>query len=150
LAAYMPYCTVNEDLNWVSSLISLTRAFREILFEIADPRLQTILEYNLHTEITTINEALAKGPRSRLALRRVPGKPQGFARETSPPDVPLLALLAEWMCDYLEHFSDRIDLGACIECGKIFPRQRRDNAYCSRTCQNRVAYKRRKIFESGL
>ena len=62
----------------------------------------------------------------------------------------LSSLLAEWMCEYLVDYLDRIDLGACVECGKIFPRQRRDNSYCSKTCQNRIAYKRKKIFDGGL
>lgn len=145
--AYLSQCVVGEDLNWAAHLIDLTRAFRELLFALADPQIS--LTYDIRWSINTINEALAKGPRSKLAFRPDTNRPV-FAREANADEIPLLAMVGEWMCEYLEHYSDRIDLGVCVECGKIFQRQRRDNAYCSKTCQNRVAYKRRKVFDSGL
>jgi hypothetical protein len=147
LAHYAQYCTL-DDLAWVPDLIELTRAFREILFAISDP--ERSLEWELSNHIRTIDAALEKGTRPRLVYRGLDAKRHMFGREPNPPTTPLSSLLASWMSDYLGAYSDRIDLGACVECGKIFPRQRRDNSYCSKTCQNRVAYKRRKIFEGGL
>ncbi len=150
LARYASYCTVSEDLNWVLDLVALTRAFRNILYAIAEPRKQLSLEWKLGEHIRTIDAALEKGMRPRLVYRGIEGKHHKFGRESTPSTTPLSTLMAEWICVYLVNYSDQIDLGACVECGKIFSRQRRDNAYCSKTCQNRVAYKRKKIFDTGL
>jgi hypothetical protein len=99
----------------------------------------------------TINAALERGKRDRLGFftNFVKGRVI-FRRSPEVDTTPLSTLLADWICDYLVNYSKRIDLGACVECGRIFSRQRRDNAYCSKTCQNRIAYKRKKIFETGL
>ncbi len=150
LAQYAQCCTVGEDLAWVSDLVTLTRALRDVLFAIADPERRLSLEWELSDHIRIIDAALEKGTRARLVYCGLEAKRQKFGREPNPATTPLSALLASWISDYLTTYSERIDLGACVECGKIFPRQRRDNAYCSKTCQNRVAYKRRKIFEGGL
>ena len=152
LAQYAQYCNLDEDLNWVSDLARLTRAFRDILFAIADRERLSFLEWELVGQITTINAALEKSALPKLAYWGIglKDKQHKFGRQPNTAVTPLSALLADWICDYLVNYSDRIDLGACVECGKVFPRQRRDNAYCSKTCQNRVAYKRKKIFESGL
>jgi hypothetical protein len=150
LARYAQYCTVSEDVDWVSDLLVLTRLFREILFALSDSDVDRYtLSKWLSLPIRHIDAALEKGPRPSLVYSiRAEGKVE-FEREPNPSTTPLSTSLAVWMCDYLVKFREQIDLGACIECGKIFPRQRRDNFYCSKTCQNRVAYKRKKIFESG-
>src|SRR2546422_7244227 len=63
---------------------------------------------------------------------------------------PLHVALTHWMLVYLTEHIEFIQLAVCVECGRIFERERRDNVYCSKTCQNRVAYKRKKIFEAGV
>jgi hypothetical protein len=150
LAFYAQHCTVGEDLSWASNLTELTRAFCDVLFALSDPKKRLSLQWELSEHLRVIDVALEKGTRSRLVYRGVVEKRPNFDREPALETTPLSAVVAEWICDYLVNYSARIDLGACVECGKIFPRKRSDNAYCSKTCQNRVAYKRRKIFEGGL
>lgn len=147
---YLSRCNVSEDLSWVDNLVQVTRAFRDILFSIADKERSPYLQWELVSQLGTINEMLEKGTLSNLFYKGFGGKHHKFTRNPNPTTTPLASLLADWMCNYLVTYSNQIDLGACSECGKIFSRQRRDNAYCSKTCQNRVAYKRKKIFESGL
>jgi hypothetical protein len=149
LARYVQQCTICEDLSWASALVTLTRSFREVLFAISDPQ-RGSLEWELSEHIRTIDAALEKGTRDNLVYRGLGGRQHRFAREPNPASTPLASLLADWICDYLVNYSDRIDLGACVECGKVFHRRRSDNTYCSKTCQNRVAYKRKRIFETGL
>jgi hypothetical protein len=48
----------------------------------------------------------------------------------------------------LENYYSNVGLGVCAECGKLFVRERRDKTFCSKTCQNRVAYKRKKLLDS--
>jgi hypothetical protein len=150
LALYVQKCTVDEDMTWVSDLLALTRAFRDILFAVGDPQKQSSLHWELSDRIKAFDSVLSRGTRAKLIYRGFDGKRHCFDREPNVAATPLSSALAEWMCEYLVTYSERIDLGACVECGKIFSRQRSDNAYCSKTCQNRVAYKRRKIFEGGL
>jgi len=150
LFLYSELCIVSDDLHWVSDLVTLTRAFRDILFARAEPQNKRSLEWELSPHIRVINAALEKGTCPRLVYRGIVGKRHQFDREPDPKTTPLSSVLANWISEYLVVYSDRIDLGACVECGKIFSRQRSDNTYCSKTCQNRVAYKRKKIFETGL
>ena len=150
LAQYAQHCNLNEDLSWVADLAQLTRAFRDILFAIADRDGLAFIESELSRQLENIGAAVEKGTLPKLVYRGFKDKRHKFGRTPNPSTTSLSSLLADWICDYLVNYSDRIDLGACVECGKIFPRQRRDNAYCSKTCQNRVAYKRKKIFENGL
>lgn len=150
LAPYARVCTISDDLSWVSELISLTRAFREILFIIGDASPHLSLEWQLSDHMRAVDIALAKGSPPTLSYRGLHDKRPKFGREFDPERTPLSSSLASWISEYLTEYMGRIDLGTCVECGKIFARQRRDNSYCSKTCQNRVAYKRKKIFESGL
>jgi len=151
LDLYAQSCLEGEDLTWASDLVAVTRAFREVLFAIADPQRKQSLEWTLSDHIKTIDAALQKGTLPRLVSGALQDKRRKFfVREPNPTATPLPSLLADWISDYLVNYSDRIDLGTCVECGKVFSRQRRDNTYCSKTCQNRVAYKRKKIFETGL
>jgi hypothetical protein len=148
LAFYSPFCTLEGSLDWASDLIALVRTFREILFLIADPD-KNSPEWELSKHMKILDGALIKGTQPRLVYRGR-GKEHQFGREPSPRTAPLSAIIANWMSEYLCDYSNLIDLGVCIECGRIFSRQRSDNSYCSKTCQNRAAYKRRKIFEGGL
>jgi hypothetical protein len=151
LALYAKHCSVDGNWSWVDDLVTLTRRFRDILFAKSGPELESkIFALRQWFSLKAVDAVLEKGKRHRLVYAVDRQGEVKFDREPNPTTTPLSTLLAEWMCDYLVKYSERIDLGACVECGKIFPRQRRDNAYCSKTCQNRVAYKRKKIFESGL
>jgi hypothetical protein len=134
----------------VSDLVAVTRAFREMLFLIGDSQRKCSLHWELSEHIKIIDRSLREGARPLLVYRGIEAKQHRFGREPDVESTPLTSLLAEWICDYLENYSDRVDLGVCVECGRTFSRRRTDNAYCSKTCQNRVAYKRRKIFEEGL
>ena len=149
LALYAEYCDVSDDVRWVSELVTLTRAFRDILFAIGDPQSKRSLEWELSQHIRVVNAALERGTCSRLIYTGFARRHQ-FGREPYVEKTPLVSFFASWISEYLASYSERIDLGACVECGKIFSRQRSDNAYCSKTCQNRVAYKRKRIFETGL
>jgi hypothetical protein len=72
-----------------------------------------------------------------------------FGRLPDHDSSKLATCLASWISDYVSIYFPSVNLAVCFECGKFFSRERRDNVYCSKTCQNRVAYKRKKIFESG-
>src|SRR5205823_4815950 len=78
------------------------------------------------------------------------GRRVHVVREIDAERMPLQTFLAFWMSQYLGTHEPFLDLAVCVECGKFFARQRRDNFYCSKTCQNRVAYKRKKIFVAGV
>jgi len=83
-------------------------------------------------------------------LRQEGRKAPRVVREVDASKTPLRVVLAFWMSAYLSLHERYVDLAVCVECGKIFARDRRDNVYCSKTCQNRVAYKRKKIFVAGV
>ncbi|MBI4590156.1 MAG: hypothetical protein HY725_15085 [Candidatus Rokubacteria bacterium] len=90
-----------------------------------------------------LNDILQHGVVYRL--RQEGRRPPRIVREVDAEKTPLRVVLAYWMSGYLSLHSRHVDLAVCAECGKIFARERRDNVYCSKTCQNRVAYKRKKI-----
>ena len=85
-----------------------------------------------------------------LRIERPDRKSINFVRKADSGSFPLHAYIAEWFSEYLIEHRSFVDLGVCVECARLFVRERRDNLYCSRTCQNRVAYKRRRIFEAGV
>jgi hypothetical protein len=102
----------------------------------------------LRRHLDRLNEILQQGVVYRL-------RPEGrrsphVVREIDAEKMALHTLLAFWMSQYLGAHEQYLDLTVCVECGKFFARQRRDNIYCSKTCQNRVAYKRKKIFVGGV
>jgi len=144
------HCTPSDDLGWANTLIKLTRAFREILFLISEPGDSWMAHHHLGGPIVEINSALARGRPAELKWRTPDSKTREFHREVDPEVTPLHSVIAEWMCEFLVSHSANLGLAVCTECGTIFVRGRRDNVYCSKACQNRVAYKRKKIFESGV
>jgi hypothetical protein len=144
------YCMPSDDFAWANSLIKLTRAFREILFLISEPGDSWMVHYHLGRPISELNSALAQGRPAELKWRPSDSKTLEFHREVDSQLTPLHSVIAEWMCEFLMSHSASLGLAVCTECGTIFVRARRDNVYCSKTCQNRVAYKRKKIFESGV
>ena len=95
-----------------------------------------------------LNEILQNGVVYRL--RQEGRRSPRTVREVDAEKTPLRVFLAFWMSTYLSLHEQHVDLAVCVECGKIFARERRDNVYCSKTCQNRVAYKRKKIFVAGV
>jgi hypothetical protein len=95
-----------------------------------------------------LNEILERGIVYRL--RQEGRRDPRVVREVDAEKTPLRVVLALWMSTYLSRHERYVDLAVCVECGKIFARGRRDNVYCSKTCQNRVAYKRKKIFVADV
>lgn len=149
LAPYSKTCTLEGSLEWASDLVSLARSFREILLLKAEPdRILKRLELSSH--VKALDDALVRGAQLRLVFREDVNRGYQFSREHDPTATPLSAAIANWMSDYFSSYSQYIDLGVCLDCARVFSKQRRDNAYCSKTCQNRVAYKRRKLFADGL
>ena len=165
---------IAESVEWVADLIEIARLIREILFSLAEQKQAesvtakasaTSNQSSPTNTLDRLTQALARGADDRL-LARVPydrlneilrrgvfyrlrqetGRPLRFIREVDAEKTPLPVFLAHWISEYLSCHAHHVDLAVCVECGKIFARERRDNVYCSKTCQNRVAYKRRKIF----
>ncbi len=147
---YAAFCSPSGDLTWSNALIKLTRAFREILFLLAEPEGSWMVQFHLGKPLDEINSALALGRPARLSWQMPDRKSPEFLRMVNPESTPLQSHIAEWICEFLAHHFSSLGLSVCAECGTIFVRERRDNVYCSKTCQNRIAYKRRKIFESGV
>ncbi len=145
---YAILCTLN-NLTWANDLISLTRAFRELLFLLSESDNSWLVHYHLEKPLAEVNSALAMGRPAELKWGTVQHKDRKFFRRTNPESTPLHSHIAEWICEFMVVHSSSLGLSVCAECGTIFVRERRDNVYCSKACQNRIAYKRKKIFESG-
>jgi hypothetical protein len=149
--ASSPYAgrySVDDDLAWVVALVEVTRAFREFLFVLRGPDLGWMARHAFDEPLAKLNRALAQGITFHVAVS-ADRKVTRFERKIHPATV-LHAVFANWIGEYLTAYVDAITLAVCIECGRIFVRERRDNVYCSKTCQNRVAYKRKRIFEAGV
>lgn len=150
--ASSPYAgrySVDDDLAWVVELVEVTRAFREFLFVLGGPDLGWMAKYSFDQPLAKLNRALAQGTFYVAVAAHRNEKETRFERKIHPATV-LHAVFANWIGEYLTTYVDAITLAVCVECGRIFPRERRDNVYCSKTCQNRVAYKRKRIFEAGV
>jgi hypothetical protein len=150
LSRYAEACNVSEDLDWAEKLIHVVRAFRDLLFGMSSVGGERSLRRALAGPLRKIEEARTEGEPSELVFLGFANKVTRFRRESNPEVTALSTCLSEWMRDYLENYSSYVDLAVCVECGRIFSRTRSDNFYCSKTCQNRVAYKRKKVFESGV
>jgi len=146
---YSPSCSPSDDLDWSKKLVKLTRAFREVLFLISEPVDSWMFGHHLEKPLREINLSLDER-RPVLAWVRSNQKDHQFQLRTEASSTPLHSCVAGWICEFLDTHRSVLGLSVCTECGTIFVRERRDNVYCSKTCQNRVAYKRKKIFESGV
>ena len=149
-AAGSPYAgrySVDDDLAWVVELVDVTRAFRELLFALSGPDLGHG-RFAFEEPLKKLNRALKQGITFQITLGPT-YKVARFERMIHPATA-LHAVFANWIGTYLSAYRNAITFAVCIECGRIFVRERRDNVYCSKTCQNRVAYKRRRIFEAGV
>ncbi len=142
-------CTLGDDLSWAKDLLAVTKAFRDILSVLSDPEAQEQhLRLNIREPLQSLNYFLTRAHALLLVQWLSGGKQVSFGRCPDPEISDLPAYIAEWISDYLKNFYPRVGIGVCAECGKLFQRERRDKTFCSKTCQNRVAYKRKKILES--
>ena len=106
------------------------------------------LDDGVRRHLGRLNDLLNNGVVYRL--RPEGRKSPRVVRDIDSSKTPLHVAIAFWMSEYLGAHELYVDLAVCVECGKFFARERRDNVYCSKTCQNRVAYKRKKIFVAGV
>jgi hypothetical protein len=141
-------CSLGDDLGWARDLISLTRTCRNVLFALSEASDPVVRSKKLGTLLTSLNEILQHDAQYRLAYWYDTDKDIHFRRLPNANPDSLVSCLAHWFANYLEDFSPSISLATCVECGTVFSRQRKDNVFCSKTCQNRVAYKRKKILET--
>jgi hypothetical protein len=142
-------CILGDDLGWAKDLLAITKAFRDILSALSEPDLQEhYLRLRLQEPLQLLNYFLTRTPALPLIQWGFSGKQPSFGRCPDPDISDLPAYLAEWISDYLKNYYPRVGIGVCAECGKFFGRERRDKTFCSKTCQNRVAYKRKKILDS--
>jgi hypothetical protein len=142
-------CSIQGELGWASDLRTVTRTFRDLLAALAEgvpanPRHPGLLE-----PLAILNGYLRRVPPSPLVYWELAEKQLAFGRFPDSASSDLAACLTNWISEYLSTYFPAISLAVCFECGKFFSRERRDNVYCSKTCQNCVAYKRKKIFETG-
>ncbi|OLB37257.1 MAG: hypothetical protein AUH11_09220 [Acidobacteria bacterium 13_2_20CM_57_17] len=144
-------CTLDGDLSWAKDLLVLSRAFRDFLSATSDPDLQeSFLRLQIREPIRIFNSYLLKTPAHHLVYWWQQDEKQlRFGRCPDPKLSDMSSYIANWIADYLSNHYSYVGLGVCAECGKFFVRERRDKTFCSKTCQNRVAYNRRKILESG-
>jgi hypothetical protein len=142
-------CGLEDDLSWARDLLTISRAFRDLLSAASEAEPEAShLRQGVRESIGVFNDYLRKTPSQPLVYWQDQTKDLKFGHCPDPESLNLASYIANWICDYLiKHFPD-LTLGVCAECGKFFGRERRDKAFCSKTCQNRVAYKRKKILES--
>ena len=142
-------CNLSDDLSWAKDLLAVTKAFRDILSALSEPDLQgPFLRTRIKEPFQILNYFLGRTPGLLLVSWTLDGKKLSFGRSPDPEVSDLAAYIAEWISDYLTNYHPRVGIGVCAECGTFFERERRDKTFCSKTCQNRVAYKRKKILES--
>jgi hypothetical protein len=143
-------CALGDDLSWARDLLVVARAFRDFLSAVSDADLQQpYLALRIREPIQIFNSYLSKTPPELLIYWCGADKQLRFGRCPDPEFPHLSSYVVSWICDYLKNRYPQVGLGVCSECGKFFARERRDKTLCSKTCQNRVAYQRKKILESG-
>lgn len=142
-------CALGDDLEWANHLIVVTRAFRDFLSETGEADItEAYLPLRIRGPIEVFNSYVRKAPAHLLVHWRDTDGSISFARSPQPETSDLASFAANWISDYLANHYPNVGLGVCAECGKFFLRERRDKTFCSKTCQNRVAYKRKKLLES--
>jgi hypothetical protein len=143
-------CTIGGDFSWAKDLLIIMRAFRDLVSAASDDFEQTFLILRARDPIQIFNNYLRRAPADLLVYwLQKDDKALRFGRCPDPEFSYLSSYIANWIASYLEKHYLHIHLAACAECGKFFVRERRDKTFCSKTCQNRVAYKRKKILESS-
>ena len=145
-------CGITDDLSWAGDLRTISRAFVEILTVTAEAEApEFFLLQQITRPIQVLNSYRHKAPADYLVYwykNEKGAKGLRFGRRPSA-ETNLSSIVSNWICEYLESYFPEVGFGACVECGKFFARERRDRAFCSKTCQNRVAYKRKKLLESN-
>jgi len=160
-SSYAELCTLDDDLSWVTKLVNATRSIRDIILALseADGSPLDLFRAGLHSVVTTFNSFLTDGAPQELKvsislLKLGTGKDQStdveLSRRANANLTPLHSLICQSIVEYLVQHRPAMDLAVCTECSRIFERARRDNVFCSKTCQNRVAYKRKRLIDSGL
>ncbi len=141
-----------DDLAWAQDLLSISRAFRDLLSALSDGDVRgSALHLRVRGPVQVVNDFLRRTPEQLLVFWE--GKKDAelrFGQSPDPKFPDLSSFIARWICDYLKNHYLHLGIGVCAECGKFFERERRDKTFCSKTCQNRVAYKRKKILESDV
>jgi len=148
LLACRDCCSLEGELDWTRELILATRTFRDLLFVVGDPSDPLFHSEKLGSLLSSFNSTLQRDSNARLVYWYAPNKEINFGRAQTNQESSLTACMVRWFSDYLVEVYPTLGLSACVECGVFFHRQRKDNVYCSKTCQNRVAYKRKKILET--
>jgi hypothetical protein len=142
-------CTLGDDLTWAKDLLAISRSFRDFLSAVSECDAQdSLFLLRVREPIETLNSYLKKAPGPLLVYWQGSDRQFRFGRSPDPELHDLSTLVANWLSDYLTNYYPRIGFGVCAECGKLFSRERRDRTFCSKSCQNRVAYKRKRILES--
>lgn len=149
---YSEFCKLGDDLSWIRDTVSAARSIRHLIITLAEPAL--LLERNLAPAVKTFNSFLTTGaPREILIGFSYSENTKRYyltAQGQNPELTPLHSAITQSMAEYFDLHREALDLAVCSECSHIFERNRRDNAYCSKTCQNRVAYKRKRMIDSGF
>jgi hypothetical protein len=138
-----------DDLQWAKDLLAITRAFCDFLSEISDPGQEPFVQFRIRGPIEVFNKYLRAAPAQLLVHWRDQDGDVSFGRSPDPELPNLSSFIANWIAEYLTKTYPYVSLGVCAECGRFFSRERRDKTFCSKTCQNRVAYKRKKLLESN-
>jgi len=138
-------CSIDGDWDWVHKLVQVVRAGRKILLRMSIPDSASSLAADIQEPLLEIDRARQEGTPFTLMFSS-----PNFALERPPESGPLHSRVAEWLTEYLCKYTDLFKLGVCIECGAFFSRERTDRLYCFKSCQNRAAYRRKKVFDSGL
>ena len=149
LLACLDSCPIGDDLSWARDLVLVTRTFRDILFAISEPLEPFSNGRNLTDALNILNDTMQRSSNNEIAYWQTPEKTIAFGRIPHDQSTSLTSCLTNWFVEYLVNFYPYVNLAVCVECGVFFQRQRKDNVYCGKTCQNRVAYKRKKIFETN-
>jgi hypothetical protein len=149
-SVYAELCTVEDDLKWAAHLRNATRACRDVILALSNAENQWRVQWQLADPVARLYAARRAGAPSAVSIERGDQNTISFVMKPDPASTPLHAYLAEWFSEYLTEHRQSVSLAVCVECGGFFERERKDNFYCSRTCQNRVAYKRKRIFEAGV
>jgi hypothetical protein len=148
VCAYEDKCQL-EDLSWVRGLLGVSRMFRQLLVSTAEAEAEHLIYYLLTKESGECLQKLDALDRKSLETSFLLHQGE-IERIVDADKTPLELFLAHLICEYLSHHKSSLKLASCVECNRIFARERRDNSYCSKTCQNRVAYKRKRILASGV
>jgi hypothetical protein len=142
-------CSISDDLTWARDLLLVARAFKDILSAVSDAEFKDpALRVRLREPVAVLNGILHNTPPELLVYWEGKDRLLRFSRCPSPNFPNLSSFAASWVSDYLKNYCLQVRLGVCVECGRFFERERRDRIFCSKTCQNRVAYRRKKILES--